>query len=85
MSDKRAMNNQAPVVTAEQLDELEPLYPGGILRGYLDGVSGAPWPEGDLSPAYEHGRRIGINDRAGVVDHEQRSLAPDLRWRGGGL
>jgi hypothetical protein len=75
--------NRSPIVTAAQLDELEALYPGDMVRGYRDGMAGAAWPDRDPSPAYEHGRRNGINDRAHTVDQDQRALAADVvrRWR----
>jgi hypothetical protein len=63
--------NRPPLTWAD----VEAMDPDELLRGYRDGFSGAPWPKDDPSPAYEHGRRNGANDRAGVVDEEQRRLA----------
>lgn len=45
-----------------------------MLAGYRASFGGAKMP--DLaSVAYEHGYRMGRNDRAGVVDDDQRELA----------
>ena len=79
MSDRQ---NQVPIITELQLDELERLHPGDIVRGYLDGFRGSPWPDSDPSPAYEHGRRNGVNDRAGTSDTEQGLLARDVVTQG---
>jgi hypothetical protein len=40
-------------------------------------IKGAPWPDREVTPAYEHGRRNGVGDRTGSVDWEQRLLARD--------
>lgn len=52
-----------PVLTAEQIASLEYEFPGELAQGYLDGLRNAEWPEDFPSPAYEHGRRLGVNDR----------------------
>ena len=60
----------------------DPLHPSpdedaDMLAGYLDGAAGRP-PRDDASLAYAHGRRNGVNDRAGTCDPEQRALARRL-------
>lgn len=45
-----------------------------MVRGYFDGRHGHPLPP-FTTIAYEHGRRNGVNDRAGVVEAEQAELA----------
>jgi hypothetical protein len=57
----------------------DPLHPSpaeadDMVAGYQDGIAGRP-PRDDGSIAYAHGRRNGINDRAGTADPEQRELA----------
>jgi hypothetical protein len=70
--------NQTPILLASQVDELDRQFPGDMVRGYSDGISGAEWPDAEVSPAYEHGRRNGVNDKHGIVDVEQRMLAEDV-------
>lgn len=55
--------------TPEEMDDM--------MRGYIDGGSGLPAPA-ITSIAYDHGRRNGANDRAGIADDEQRELARRL-------
>jgi len=45
-----------------------------MVRGYRDGLAGREGPA-ITSIAYDHGRRNGANDRAGVADKEQHDLA----------
>jgi hypothetical protein len=45
-----------------------------MLQGYDDGICDRPPPK-VTSQAYDHGRRMAVNDKAGVVDDDQRELA----------
>lgn len=69
------MNANQPPLTLELLDQWEVEFPGDMLRGYRDGFSGAEWPEDFPSPAYEHGRRNGVNDRHHQSEPEMVALA----------
>lgn len=69
-------------LTMADVDRLDELYPGDILAGYLDGFRGNPWPDKEPSPAYEHGRRNGVNDRNHTVDDDQRILIAEARRLG---
>lgn len=71
------LSNQVPVTTMAQVEQLERDYPGDMVAGYFDGVHGKPWPSRDPSPAYEHGRRNGMNDRNHTSDPEQHAIIRD--------
>lgn len=49
-----------------------------MVSGYLDEVNKAAIPP-ITGPAYDHGRRMARNDRAGVVDEDQHELARRYR------
>lgn len=49
-----------------------------MVTGYLDEVNKAAIPP-ITGPAYDHGRRVARNDRAGVVDADQSELARRYR------
>lgn len=61
---------------APRFDPLKPTAQEAeaMLRGYRDGFGGTKKPS-ITDHAYDHGYRIGRNDRAGVVDDDQRELA----------
>lgn len=73
------MVDRGPVITAEELDSLDP---GEMVEGYGDGFAGEPEPGDNRSKAYWHGWRNGSNDRAGRVDVHQTLLVRDLRGKG---
>lgn len=64
------MSNQAPFDPLNPTPEQE----ADMLSGYLTAGGAGPMP--DLaSQAFEHGWRMRRNDKAGVVDDDQRELA----------
>jgi len=69
--------NRERITTFAQVEQLDRDHPGDMVKGYLDGFKGAPWPETDPSPAYEHGRRNGVSDRTGESDEDQGAIARD--------
>jgi hypothetical protein len=69
------LSNRIPVTTLAQVEQLDRDHHGDMVKGYPDGFNGRLWLESDPSPAYEHGRRNGINDRAGTVDADQAGIA----------
>jgi hypothetical protein len=73
-----ALTGNQQAITLAVLATWDIVYPGDVVLGYSDGFSGKPWPDTEVSPAYEHGRRNGVNDRAGIVDDEQRALAREI-------
>lgn len=71
------MVDRAPVVTAEELDSLEPAE---VLEGYMDGLRDPIHEPGDnRSKAYWHGWRNAANDKAKTADAAQLALVKDLR------
>jgi len=49
-----------------------------MVRGFLDAYRKAPWPDEITSAAYEHGRRCGVNDLAGISEPWQQEIARRL-------
>lgn len=82
MSDNNNAENRGRLTLAD-VEALDDQFPGDMVRGYLDGFAGRPWPDRDPSPAYEHGRRNGVNDRSGARgdDDDSRLLALEYRLR----
>lgn len=72
------LSDNRPPLTLADVEALDERYPGDMARGYRDGRSNAPWPAGDPSPAYEHGRRNGVHDRTHTSDADSRRLAAEF-------
>jgi hypothetical protein len=72
-------------LTLADIEALEEQFPGDMLAGYRDGLNAEPWPEKEPSPAYEHGRRNGVNDRNHTRDEGEDPLllAREMRLAGG--
>lgn len=69
------MTDRPKITTLETLAILDSAE---IVAGYHDGLAGEMEPGGNRSDSYWHGWRNGSNDRARVVDRDQRALAKAL-------